>query len=396
MKKLFSALSLLILIFFIFTGSSCQKTQLPPLSESKISPLIGNVTTDLTPAKFSDGKYYLMYELIVSNVTKSNIVIEKITLSDPLNNDNTISEMDTEDIKNHLHITQSENPNNTIKPNETAAIIINQIYDEGSVPKAIDHNISYTALEPYLIIPAQGIEKIARTQVSPEKPIVISPPLAGEKWLAVNVSDNYAHRNSFFPLNGQWFVPERWAVDYISLTNDNRVHSGDPENLKSYPGYGQDLLAVKKAKVLKVVDGLDDLEIGKTLQNMSLDNLGGNYVFLDIGDGYGAFYAHIIKDTITVKEGDTVKRGQVLGKLGNSGNSTGPHLHFHIVKGSFPLAAQGVPYIIDEFTVAGQVPSYEIIEKGIDTNNPIEFTQDFVGTHADEMPADMTLVSFPK
>ena len=60
----------------------------------------------------------------------------------------------------------------------------------------------------------------------------------------------------------------------------------------------------------------------------------GNHVIIDHGDGIYTLYAHMAKDSITVMSGDTVAQGQVIGKIGNSGNSTGTHLHFEMRKGS--------------------------------------------------------------
>jgi murein DD-endopeptidase MepM/ murein hydrolase activator NlpD len=70
----------------------------------------------------------------------------------------------------------------------------------------------------------------------------------------------------------------------------------------------------------------------------------------DVGQGRYAFYAHLIPGTVAVKPGDQLKRGQVLGKLGNSGNSTEPHLHFQICDGPKPLLCNGLPFEIDHFT----------------------------------------------
>ena len=66
-------------------------------------------------------------------------------------------------------------------------------------------------------------------------------------------------------------------------------------------------------------------------------------------------YAHMQKDSVTVQVGDHVKRGQVLGKLGNTGNTSAPHLHFQLMAGPSALGAQGVPYLIDSFQLAGEV-----------------------------------------
>lgn len=70
---------------------------------------------------------------------------------------------------------------------------------------------------------------------------------------------------------------------------------------------------------------------------------------LDIGHGRFAFYAHLQPGSLKVKVGDRVKRGQVLGLVGNSGNSTEPHLHFHLADSKSPLGSEGLPYVLDSF-----------------------------------------------
>ena len=59
----------------------------------------------------------------------------------------------------------------------------------------------------------------------------------------------------------------------------------------------------------------------------------GNYVMIDHGDGLISLYGHMHENTVTVKRGDTVKQGQVIGKMGSSGSSDGMHLHFTIKSG---------------------------------------------------------------
>ena len=68
---------------------------------------------------------------------------------------------------------------------------------------------------------------------------------------------------------------------------------------------------------------------------ITLETVGGNNVIMEIGDGLYAFYAHLQPGSLRVKVGDKVRRGQVLGLLGNSGNSSEPHLHFHICNAQF-------------------------------------------------------------
>jgi hypothetical protein len=399
------ALVLVVVTVLALIICTPEKITIPSFDQQLITPVLGEVLIAPQPVKLSDGKYYLMYELSVVNVTKSDITLEKLVLQDPLNNYSVVSELDADQIKKILHPAKDV-PTNILKANEAGVIVINLIFDAGKVPSAIDHVLSVKMNKPYSVFPAQTDERIARTRIDKTEPVVVGPPLKGKNWLAAMVSDNHGHRNAFFPVNGAWYVPERWAVDYIQLTDKNQSYTGDKNNLKNYPPYGADLIAVKNGKVLKVVDGFDDLKIGETLQNISIDNAGGNYVLLDIGGGYSAFYAHLIKGTAAVKEGDMVKRGQVLGKLGNTGNSSQPHLHFDIVKGQLALGSQGVPYVIDSFEVTGQIktssspamtgPSDDSWLPVLEAGNAVELNREFTGKHFNEMPADNSIVNFPE
>ena len=64
----------------------------------------------------------------------------------------------------------------------------------------------------------------------------------------------------------------------------------------------------------------------------------------------------MVKGSVVVAVGNRVKRGQLLGKLGNTGNTSAPHLHFHLMDGPSVLGSQGLPYVIDSFVLAGQIP----------------------------------------
>jgi len=87
---------------------------------------------------------------------------------------------------------------------------------------------------------------------------------------------------------------------------------------------------------------------------ITLITVGGNHVALDIGGGKYALYAHVQPGSLRVKVGDHVKRGQVLALLGNSGNSTEPHVHFQIADGPTFLSSEGLPYAMESFDVVGR------------------------------------------
>jgi murein DD-endopeptidase MepM/ murein hydrolase activator NlpD len=85
-----------------------------------------------------------------------------------------------------------------------------------------------------------------------------------------------------------------------------------------------------------------------------------------------------------------VRRGQLLGLVGNSGNSDAPHLHFHLMAGPLPLGSNGIPYAIDAFKIEGRVT-------GGDLSDPYAVLLEPVDNPArrNEMPADWTVVEFP-
>lgn len=139
------------------------------------------------------------------------------------------------------------------------------------------------------------------------------------------------HRMAVNPLNGGLWVAERFAVDYVQLQPDARMLVGDPTKLSSYPYYGAAIHAVSDGPVVAVVDGLPDQVPGKNPTGLTLDQYGGNYIVQDIGGGNYAFYAHLKPGSVRVKVGEALTSGQTIAELGNSGNSSAPHLHFHVM-----------------------------------------------------------------
>jgi hypothetical protein len=189
----------------------------------------------------------------------------------------------------------------------------------------------------------------------------IGPPLAGTRWVAINgcCDISGAHRGSGLSANGWIYFGQRFAIDWMRLDEAGRLVHGDPADVHNYACYGVDVLAVADGKVVTVFNELDDQPPGKLPdpKTMTVENVLGNHVVLDLGAGVYAFYAHMEKNTMSVVEGQRVRRGDVLGKLGNTGNTAAPHLHFHLMDGPSPLASNGIPYVIKGFALAGKIPA---------------------------------------
>src|SRR5205085_8384853 len=174
-------------------------------------------------------------------------------------------------------------------------------------------------------------------------PPLISPPLRGDGWLAANGPSNTSgHRRAMIPTSGAAHIAQRFAIDWVQLRETGQTFTGDRLKNENYRCYGAEALAVADGTVVAIKDGIPQNVPGATSRAVpiTLETVGGNHVILDIGQGYYAFYAHLQPGSLRVKVGDKVKRGQVVGLVGNSGNSTEPHLHFHISNANSPLGSE--------------------------------------------------------
>ena len=121
---------------------------------------------------------------------------------------------------------------------------------------------------------------------------------------------------------------QRHAWDILVWRNGG-THRGDGKRLTDYWAFGRPILAPAPARVIEAVDGLPDNVPG----HMDPQHAAGNHVVLDLGHGEYALIAHLRHGSVAVKVGDRVRTGQLLGRCGNSGNTSEPHVHFHVQDG---------------------------------------------------------------
>lgn len=201
-----------------------------------------------------------------------------------------------------------------------------------------------------------------RTLVMADVPVApearaLGPPLKGGNWLAGNgPSRASGHRRTIIPIAGSAGIPQRFAIDLVMVDSTWKTFRGDQLKNESYYCYGVEALAVADGIVVARKDSIPENIPGVTSRAVAitLETVGGNHVILDLGGGRFAFYAHLQPGSLRVKLGDRVKKGQVLGLVGNTGNSTEPHLHFHIADNNSPLGSEGIPYALETLDVMGR------------------------------------------
>ncbi|WP_417580423.1 peptidoglycan DD-metalloendopeptidase family protein [Pelagibacterium sp.] len=175
------------------------------------------------------------------------------------------------------------------------------------------------------------------------------------------------------PFDGQWYVfwggrdvadnyhaadpAQRFAYDFL-IQEEGKSYEGAPDVLENYFCWGREILAPADGQVIAMVDDLPDQPIGET----DAENPAGNHVILALADGEYAFLAHMAESSIRVQRADTVAKGDVLGLCGNSGNTSEPHLHFHL---------QTTPDLMDGEGLPAQFQTYMADGEAIESGEPL-------------------------
>ncbi len=277
---------------------------------------------------------------------------------------------------------------------ETAVLFIELILPAGQyLPQALLHSL---ILHPVVAADAEPrpdwLLEIAPIPVSAAVRHVLGPPLAGPGWLAANGLSNRAnHRRTLLPINGQARIAQRYAIDFIKLGTNGLVADRDPPANDDFSAYGAALLAVADGTVVAIHDGIpENTPFSESMAvPITLDTIAGNFVILDIGDTY-VLYGHLQPGSLLVEPGQKVRRGEVLGRLGNSGNSDAPHLHLHLADKAAPLAAEGLPFVFERFDWRGNVGS---LDAWLPSRQP--FVAAAPDRRSGELPLESDVIDFP-
>jgi murein DD-endopeptidase len=229
-------------------------------------------------------------------------------------------------------------------------------FDVGGVPATLRHRLTFTIES----VEGERSVECAGLTVHNVQPLMIGPPLRGEGWMAANgPSNDSEHRRSINVIGGKARISQRFAIDWIKFGRDGQIGSGVETKNASYYSYGSEVISVADATVAAVKDGVPENVPGSPLPDLTLETQAGNFIVLNLGGGLYASYGHLQPGSLRVKAGDRVRRGQVIGLVGNSGNSDAPHLHFQVTDGDTPpgvgaiAVSEGAPYVIDSFEVQG-------------------------------------------
>jgi murein DD-endopeptidase len=335
----------------------------PPLVQS-VDIQVPSVPRSVTIA----GERQLGYELHVTNFRPHDVVLTRVEVIDAVRG-NRVAEFSDAQLAAKLGRVGArvEGAERQVVPAGGRTIVYLWLPLERGVaiPSRLQHRIELDLMRPsgrvHTIVTDSG------SAVSNEQPMTLNAPLRGGPWVALyDPMLPGGHRTSIYTLEGRARIPARFAIDWVKLADDATYARGDATSITNWHGYGSEVLAVADAVVAAAVDDMAEKpSLSASESPPALENASGNFVTLDLGNGRYAFYEHLKHGSITVRRGDRVKSGQVIGLLGNSGSSSsGPHLHFHVGDAHNELAAEGLPYVFRNFEVVGAFEGIDSFKSG--------------------------------
>jgi len=160
---------------------------------------------------------------------------------------------------------------------------------------------------------------------------------------------------------------QRWAYDLV-VTEEGKTYRGEGRTLDDFYIYGRPLLAAADGTVLTVVNDQSESKIGGAGK---VKNAGGNQVIIEVAEKEFLFLCHLQPGTINFKPGDKIVAGDEVGRVGNSGNSSEPHIHIHLQDSPKDHSGEGIPLYFHNYRMEGSVIARGIPTGGIDSDGLI-------------------------
>jgi hypothetical protein len=379
----------LLLPCLMFSGRGalgrCEATQ-------QMTPLLLAVHDAPVPFRGSDGLIHMVYELWLTNVSSGEARVEEVEVS---GEGGVLQTLDATAVSHRLQPAGLRESSGVLARGAVSELFLNVALPAGSaIPKQLSHKVKahFDAAPPG----SQELTESGGVTAPDRQPVAqIGAPLRGDRYVSADsCCDATRHTRAALPINGRVYVAQRYAVDWEQMDEKGRIYSGPREKLESYTIFGKPVYSVADGVVAVVVTGQPEQVPGKYPTNISIEQADGNSVIVDIGQHHFALYAHMQSESIRVRPGDKVTAGQVIGLVGNSGNSVAPHLHFHVMSSELSLASNGLPYQIDEFKITGATLGTKAFDEAEEKGEPITITPvSPPRVVKDSLPLDQLIIS---
>lgn len=333
------------------TSAGGSRTQADGVSAILVQPM-----NSAQVVRGSDGKDHVEYNLLVLNAFSDPVTLTGVTVVGPGGND--LMTLGGDPLAAATQSLYTHQAGTVVPASAAVSVEVDLPLPPGvDVPAHLSNRVDYALpAVPGAVIVDDLVVHGPEVEVDRKPAIEIAPPLSGSGWLATSAccSPN-VHRDLRLSAGGLRFATsETFAVDWAQVRGD-RLYGGNGSTNDQFYGFGAKVLAVADGTVVSAQDGVPESTPFTSADPGSKEGFGGNAVVLKVSDGVYAFYGHLQPGSISVRVGDGVKAGQVLGTLGNSGPSQGPHLHFGLLDSPDPFTGTSLPFVLSTGTVTGVV-----------------------------------------
>lgn len=328
----------LILLLVIACHPSPAQSQAPSIDvRIKVNPFID----------FSMSRPTTYYEVWITNTSPDSLFFSKLTITN--DKQDTCFSAKANDFNTRWALQGDDTGTTTLAPGREAVVYVELTSMPGRVHEKLIHILTCSdrAGKTYVW---RGQPMQAPTNAMP----ALGPPLKGGSWVAVYSPDWVrGHRRVIYTTAVERHIPGRYAIDFIRLNDKAQFAVSNSDSVRNWLGYDAPVLAVADGVVASVRTTFSESATLSGHKQPGAADATGNYISLQIGEHQFVFYEHLKPGSITVKPGQQVKRGDIIAALGFTGQSTGPHLHFHVADVDSPLGAEGIPFVFGQFEARG-------------------------------------------
>lgn len=304
----------------------------------------------------NDGMDHIEYEILVVSVFPEPVTLTSVTVLDPAGKKLLLIE--GSDLTAATQPLFAHTGSAVIPASAAVTVEVDLILPPDTAPERVTHKIAYTLKAGSELAPMFTNFEVDAPEVAISRPppIVIRPPVKGDGWLVSSgCCKPNIHRDLRVAVDGVRIeTAETFAIDWNRI-KDDKIYDGDGSQLEQHYAFGEEVFAVADGTVVSVQDGKPEMPPNVLMKPTTNDDYGGNYVILEIAPKVFAMYLHLHPGSLTVKTGDVVKADQPLARIGNTGPSMGPHLHFSISDRPDFATGRSLPFVFDSFTSVGTI-----------------------------------------
>jgi murein DD-endopeptidase MepM/ murein hydrolase activator NlpD len=370
-------------------------------AEAPITPLVSSPVAQKTtvPVRGSDGRYHVVYELLVTNTVSKPSTLNSVRVLNAASG-RAVASLSAKALVETgalLGADRSPSKSTVIGASESRVLYLSPSFASlKAVPRRLVQRFDVSGLEPVSGKTERSRYRTGAVAVDRGRVPNLRPPLEGGAWLASNACCGpTSHASAMFGIDGRLQAAERFAADWIQIGPDGQAFHGDPKVLTNWVGYGAPIRAAAAGVVTSTHNGRPEQTPQEMPTTLRIPELVGNEVEVRMKGGFTAIYVHLARGSVAVEVGDRVRPGQLLGRLGNSGGTLAPHLHFHIVKGDNAVTDDGYPNTFTSFGQTGKINTDQLLGL-ISGESPLPmFLLTNPAPHRAELPLDGTLNYFP-